>query len=171
MEVLTLAADAPGSAGPHAWKLRSEPPVPGLGFSLTLQAHVPWKDEPPAPGLELKLQMPKQLAVGKAAELALTIAAPAQQATVLKLALPAGVLPDRPPLDQLVAAGKLSRYESEDGALTLHLPGLNAGATFEGSVRVVPTLAGTLHADASSLMPEGRPELAHLFKPPVWHIE
>jgi hypothetical protein len=169
-DVLTLVADAPGSSGAHTWKVRSEPAVPGLGFSLTLQAHVPWKDDAPQPGLEMKVQMPKELAVGKAAEIALTVAAPAQQATVLKLALPAGVQADRPGLDQLVAAGRLSHYESEDGALTLHLPGLSAGATFEGSVRVIPTLAGTLHADASSLTPEGRPELARTFKPPVWTI-
>jgi hypothetical protein len=169
-DVLTLVADAPGSAGAHTWKVRSEPAVPGLGFSLTLQAHVPWKDEPAQPGLEMKVTMPKELAVGKAAEIALVVAAPAQQATVLKLALPAGVQADRPPLDQLVAAGRLSHYESEDGTLTLHLPGLSAGATFEGSVRVIPTLAGTLHADASSLTPEGRPELARTFKPPVWTI-
>jgi hypothetical protein len=170
-EVLTLVADAPGSAGPHTWTVKSDPPVPGLGFSFTLQAHVPWKDEPPTPGLELTMQMPKELQVGKASEIALVIGAPAAQPTVLKLALPAGVQADRPPLDALVSAGKLSRYESEDGALTLHLPGLSAGATFTGSVRVVPTLAGTLHADATSLTPEGRPELAHLFKPPVWSVK
>src|SRR5262249_6416118 len=60
-EVLTLVADAPGSSGPHTWTVKSEPAVPGLGFSFTLQAHIPWKDEPPTPGLEMKLEMPKEL--------------------------------------------------------------------------------------------------------------
>jgi hypothetical protein len=169
-EVLTLVSDAQGSAGTHKWTVRSEPAVPGLGFSLTLQAHVPWKDEPPPPGLELSVQMPPKLEVAKAAELSLTVAAPASQATVLKLALPAGVQADRPPLDALVSAGRLSHYESEDGALTLHLPGLNSGAVFQASIRVVPTLSGTLHADATTLMPEGRADLGHAFKPVVWNI-
>jgi hypothetical protein len=38
-------------------------------------------------------------------------------------------------------------------------------------VRVVPTLAGTLHADATTLMPDGKPQLARAFKPAVWKIK
>ncbi len=169
-DVLTLNADATGSAGEHGWTVRSEPPVPGLGFSLTLQAHIPWPDDVPSPGLELQVDMPKTLEVGKAADVKIVVAAPANQATTLRLALAAGVQADRPPLDQLIAQGHLVRYESEDGALTLHLPGLQAGASFEGTVRVIPTLAGTLHADASTLTPDGKPLLARSFKPPVWRV-
>ncbi len=170
-EVLTLDAAAEGSSGMHTWTLRSEPAVPGLGFSLTLQAHVPWKDEAPTPGLELKVAMPDSLEVGKASDVKLTVAAPAGTATVLKLALPAGVQADRPPLDALVSSGRISRFEAEDGALKLHLPAQAAGSTFEAAVRVVPTLAGTLHADATTLAPEGRPQLARTFKPAVWKVK
>lgn len=170
-EVLTLNADAEGSAGLHGWTLRSEPAVPGLGFSLTLQAHVPWKDEAPTPGLELKVAMPDGLEVGKASDVKLTVAAPAGTATVLKLALPAGVQADRPPLDALVSSGRILSFETEDGSLKLHLPARGAGATFEAAVRVVPTLAGTLHADATTLAPEGRPQLARTFKPAVWKVK
>jgi len=170
-EVLSLEALAEGSAGPHAWVLRSEPAVPGLGFSLTLQAHVPWKDEAPAPGLELRMAVPEGLEVGKASEVKLTVAAPAGVPTVVKLALPAGVQADRPPLDALVSAGRITRFETEDGALKLYLPGQSAGATFEAAVRVVPTLAGTLHADATTLAPDGKPQLARAFKPAVWKVK
>src|SRR5437762_1365498 len=89
-------------------KKKSRPiAVPGLGFSLTLQAHVPWSDEAPEPGLELQMAMPDSLEVGKAAELKVTVAAPASQATALRVALPAGVQADRPTLDQLVASGRV----------------------------------------------------------------
>jgi hypothetical protein len=170
-EVLTLEAEAQGSAGTHSWALSSEPAVPGLGFSLTLQAHVPWKDEAPEPGLELKVAMPEALEVGKASDVKLTVAAPSGVATVLRLALPAGVQADRPPLEALVSAGRVSSFESEDGALKLHLPPQSAGATFEAAVRVVPTLAGTLHADATTLAPDGKPQLTRAFKPALWKIK
>src|SRR3954470_17374572 len=99
--------------------------------------------------------MPENLEVGKASEVKLTVGAPSGVATVVRLALPAGVQADRPPLEALVASGRISRFESEDGALKLHLPAQSGGATFEAAVRVVPTLAGTLHADATTLAPDG----------------
>ncbi|MBK7863822.1 MAG: hypothetical protein IPJ65_35490 [Archangiaceae bacterium] len=170
-DVLTLNAEVEGSSGTHTWGLRSEPAVPGLGFSLTLQAHVPWKDEAPSPGLELNVAMPEGLEVGKASDLKVTVAAPSGVATLLKLALPAGVQADRPGLEALVAAGRVTRFETEDGALKLHLPAQVGGATFEAAVRVVPTLAGTLHADATTLSPEGKPQLARAFKPAVWKVK
>jgi hypothetical protein len=48
---------------------------------------------------------------------------------------------------------------------------MNAGATRELKFKVVPTLAGTLHAAATTLEPEGQPQLASAFKPAVWTIK
>lgn len=169
-DVLTLEALVPGSGGKHSWGIKAEPAVPGLGFSLTLFAHVPWKDDPSS-GLEYTATIPARLEVGKTAELELTVAAPANTATRLRIALPAGVVADTPSLDLLVSAGSISRYETEDGAITLHLLALRPGATLQAKLKVVPTLAGTLHAAATTLEPEGRPQLASAFKSAVWVVK
>lgn len=169
-DVLTLDALVPGSGGKHTWGVKAEPAVPGLGFSLLLMAHVPWKDEI-ASGLEYTAVLPATLEVGKTAALGLTIAAPANTETKLKLALPAGVQADTLSLDQLVTAKIINRFETEDGAIILHLAALRPGATHQATVKVVPTLAGTLHAGATTLEPEGRPQLASAFKSPVWVVK
>lgn len=168
-EVVSLEADAAGSSGPHTWTVRSEPAVPGLGYSLTLAAYVPWKDQPGG-GLELRTTLPAKLEVGKAAELELTASMPANLATAMRLSLPAGVQSDTPSLDALVSAGLVQRYETEDGAVTLHLPPLQAGQSWTAKLRVVPTLAGTLQSSASKLTPEGQPALARTFAPVKWVI-
>jgi len=168
-EVVTLEADATGSSGPHTWTVRSEPAVPGLGYSLTLAAYVPWKDQPGG-GLDLRTRLPEKLEVGKAAELELTASMPANLVTALKLSLPAGVQTDTPSLDALVSANLVQRYETEDGAVTLHLPPLQAGQTWTAKLKVVPTLGGTLQSSASKLTPESQPTLARTFAPVKWVI-
>lgn len=169
-DVLTLEALVPKSGGKHRWNVRAEPAVAGLGFCLTLQAHVPWRDEP-ASGLEFTSKFADRLEVGKPVELELTVAAPANTQTRLRIALPAGVQADSPSLDALVAAKTVSHFETEDGAITLHLVALLPGATFQAKLKVVPTLAGTLHAAASTLEPEGRPQLSSAFKSAVWVVK
>jgi hypothetical protein len=144
--------------------------VAGLGFSLVLSSYVAWKDEGAGSGLELQLELPKELQVGKPAALALTAAAPAGEPISLRLSLPAGVQPDGPSLDALVATGTVLRYQTEDGAITLHLRALEAGGTFQGTLKVVPTLAGTLQAPPSKLTPDARPQLARAFAPRTWKI-
>lgn len=170
MEVLTLEASAAGSSGKHEWTVRAEPAVAGLGFGLTLSSYVAWKDEGGQGGLELQVEVPKELKVGRAAALALTAAAPTGEPVALRLSLPAGVQPDGPSLDALVSAGQVLRYETEDGAATLHLKPLDSGGTFQGTVKVVPTLAGSLQAPPSKLTPERRPQLARAFAPRTWKI-
>ncbi len=169
-DVLTLEALVPGSGGKHSWGVKADPAVPGLGFSLTLMAHVAWKDDV-ASGLEFTSTLPDKLEVGKPAELELTVAAPANTQTKLKIALPAGVQPDSPSLDALVATRTITHFETEDGAITLHLVALRPGATFQGKLKVVPTLGGTLHAAATTLEPEGRPQLSSAFKSAVWVVK
>ena len=169
-DVLTLQALVPGSGGKHSWGVKAEPAVPGLGFSLTLMAHVPWRDVPGS-GLEYTAKLPARLEVGKPAELELTVAAPANTPTKLRIALPAGVQADSPSLDALVATQTVSHFETEDGAITLHLAALRPGAVFAAKLKVVPTLAGTLHAAATTLEPEGRPQQSSAFKSAVWLVK
>ncbi len=169
-EVVALQAPAAGSTGKHAWTVRAEPPVPGLGFSLGLVAWVPWKDEPGG-GLELKSEVPEALVVGVAAEVGLTAALPAQVAARLRVSLPAGVQADSPSLQKLVDDALVTRFETEDGAVVLHLAPVQAGQVWTAKVKVVPTLAGSLQSGASSLEPEGRPALRRFFAGASWKVK
>ena len=163
-DVVTLEATSPGSSGKHRWTVRADPPRPGLAFAMSLVAWVPWKDEPGA-GLELVTKWPGTAKVGEAATVGLSVATPPNLATTLRLALPAGFQADGPSLAELVAAERITRFELEDGAVVMHLPPARGVQSWEGSVRVVPTLAGTLQTGASELAPEGRPTEAHPFAP------
>jgi hypothetical protein len=57
----------------------------------------------------------------------------------LRYALPAGVQVDTPSLVRLVTEQKVSRYEVEDGALTLSMPPRGPGEPLQASFRVAPT--------------------------------
>jgi hypothetical protein len=168
-DVLALEAAADGSAGAHTWTVRAEPAVPGLGYSLMLSAYVPWKAEK-GQGLELAVKAPAEAKVGMPVEVTVQAASPANMALQLRYALPSGVQVDTPSLTKLVAEQKVSKFEVEDGALTLSLPPRGAGEPFQASFRVVPTLAGTLQGGASSLSPVGRPELVSYVPPSTWTV-
>lgn len=169
-EVISMNADATGSSGKHTWSVKANPPVAGLGYSLTLVAYVPWR-ETPGTGLSLTTKLPEGLMVGRSADVALTASLPGGLSSRLKLALPAGVQPDSDWLKNLVSAGTITRYETEDGAVTLHVPALANGAVFNTTVRVTPTLAGRLQSAASELAPESRPLAARAFAPNLWVIK
>ncbi|WP_224242937.1 alpha-2-macroglobulin family protein [Hyalangium gracile] len=168
-DVLAMEAAASGSAGAHTWTVRAEPAVPGLGYSLTLGAYVPWKAEKGA-GLELAVKAPTEAKVGMPVDVTVQAASPAGMPLKLRYALPAGVQVDTPSLTRLVVEQKVSSYEVEDGALTLSLPPRGAGEPFQASFRVVPTLAGTLQGGASSLFPEAQPELVSYVPPSQWTV-
>jgi hypothetical protein len=169
-DVVALEAAAPGSGGTHRWTVRADPAVPGLGFSLTLQGWVPWKAERAVAGLELSITPPARLEVGKPAQVVLAATLPGGMPVRIRHALPAGVQADTGSLDALVSAGTLSRYEVEDGAVLLEVPPRPPGQAFSATYRVVPTLAGTLHAQASSIAPLDRPELAFHVPPSTWAV-
>lgn len=169
-DVLTIDVPADGAGGKHRWKLEASPPVAGLGFALAVEAYVPWKNEP-SPGLELAVTVPPKLQVGLPAALQLVAAAPAGTPTMLRLSLPAGVVPDVPSLEALVSRGSVSHYDSEDGAITLHLVAMQGGAAFTGTVNVVPTLGGTLHASANTFGPENDPSRTRAFAPATWVVK
>ncbi|MDP3505241.1 MAG: alpha-2-macroglobulin family protein [Myxococcales bacterium] len=167
--VLVLEADATGSSGEHSWSVKAEPAVPGLGYTLGLSAYVPWKESKLA-GLELETTMPPTLKVGQSVEVAMTAAYPGGTAMKLRFGLPAGVQHDTPSLDALVSANTITRYETEDGAITLHLPQVANGDTWEGKLKVIPTLGGTLQAQPTTLSVEYRADRAKTFVPKAWVI-
>jgi hypothetical protein len=144
--------------------------VPGLGFALALQAWVPWKKEERTGGLELAIEAPAQLSVGKPAEVTISAAMPSGMAVRIRHALPAGVQPDTAGLQALVGAGTLQRFEVEDGAVVLEVAPRAPGQSFSAQYRVIPTLAGTLHAQASTVEPLNRPELAYHLPPVTWTV-
>jgi len=150
-EVLVLDALAPGLAGPHTWTVTADPAVAGLGYALALHSWVPWDVAAQAGGLELSLPGAVTGTVGEPVTIAVRAVAPAGMPLHLRHALPAGVQVDTPSLDALVSAGTVERFVASDGAVDLYVPALAPGATFVASYRVIPTLAGTLHASASSI--------------------
>ncbi len=167
-EVLALSAPSPGSAGAHQWGITADPAVAGLGFSLTLQSWVPWSKEAPHGGLELLLPPSVDAISGHPAEVTVRAAAPAGVPLTITVALPAGVQVDTGNLDALVADGTLARYTSADGSLELDTPGVQAGQTFAAKLKLIPTLAGTLHSAASTL----RVGDQEFHAPPmVWNIK
>lgn len=169
-DVLSMDADATGSGGAHTWTLRAEPAVPGLGYSLQLISYAPWKDEPGG-GLELQTALPKAIKVGLPSDVKLTAAMPGGTPMKLEFSLPAGVQADSTSMTKLVSDGAITRYETEDGLLTLHLPPQGNGALWETHLQVIATLAGTLHSGASSLAPEGNPGKKKEFAPVTWRVE
>ncbi len=168
-EVLSLEAAAPGSGGEHAWTVRAEPAVPGLGFSLSLSAAVPWAQEA-RPGLELAVHVPSEAKVGQPAEVMLQASTPSGLPLVLRHGLPAGVQVDAASLESLVREGKVASWEAEDGAVTLRLPPRGPGEPFQARFRVIPTLAGTLQGGASSLTTQARPDLVSYVPPAIWAV-
>ncbi len=148
-DVLVLDGPAAGFAGSHVWGIAAEPAVPGLGYSLALQAWVPWEKQTTQAGLELALPAKLEGTVGKPTEIAVAAIAPSGIAIHIQQALPAGVQADRPSLEALVAAGTVQRFELADGKVDLHVAALQPGQTFSAKYKVIPTLAGKLHTSAS----------------------
>ena len=75
-EVLSLEVVEPDAAGMHDWQVVAEPPVPGLGFSLTMTSWLPWPKEQIDQGVELQSVSPAAASVGEPAELVLRVVAP-----------------------------------------------------------------------------------------------
>jgi hypothetical protein len=169
-DVLTLdaPAPAPGLAADHEWKVIAEPAVPGLGYALALESWVPWPSGARAAGLELSLPPAVQGQVGKPVEVALRAVAPAGMPLKVRYALPAGVQVDTPSVEALVASHAITRFVTSDGALDLEVPALAPGGTFAATVRVIPTLAGTLRTSASTIA--GGSTTVHV-APSVWTIQ
>jgi hypothetical protein len=170
-QVLPLEAPLLSPAGSHAVTVKADPPVPGLGFALAFHYYVPWSLEDASDGLELSVDLAKDASVGRPVDVTLSAVAPASMALSIRQALPAGVQVDRPSLEALVGNGVITRFETEDGAVTLDAPARPQGETFVARYRVIPTLAGTLHSSASRIMPLGRPDAAFYVPPATWLVK
>lgn len=150
-EVLNLAADGLDISGAHEWKVSAEPAVPGLGFSLTLTSWVPWEKTDSGTGAELLIELPKEMKVGTAVILPIVASVPAGMSFQVELALPAGAQVDRASLDALVSASKLRRYKVSDGKVTLFANALEASKRLTASVRIIPTLGGSLQSGPATI--------------------
>src|SRR5207302_1888868 len=84
-------------------RVRADPPLAGLGFSLSLQSWVPWHKQPAQGGLELQAPPRIEARLGQPVSIELEAAAPSGSPLSLHHALPAGVQPDLDSLDALVA--------------------------------------------------------------------
>ncbi len=170
-DVLTLNAPVSAPAGKHTVIVKANPPVPGLGFALVISYYRPWTMEAPAEGIELTVDLSKDASVGRPVDVTLTAVAPASMSLSIKHALPAGMQVDRPSLDALVANGVIQRYRIEDGAVSMEAPSRAQGQTFSAHYRVIPTLAGTLHTSASTIVASGRPESPYFVPPSTWQVK
>jgi hypothetical protein len=167
-EVLVLEAPLPEPGRQHAYELRAEPSVPGLGYSFALKGYVPWPAQRTTHDLELSVDVPKEIHVGHAVDVAITAAAPAGMELTIRHALPAGVQVDTESLDALVSDETIRSYDREDGAVTLKIAARTAGQVFTARYRAVPTLAGRLHAGASTIAVSSLEE--HL-APSLWVVK
>lgn len=166
-----LVLDSPGALarGSHDWTIRAEPALPGLGFSLSLTSHVPWPEPPAGQGVQSQIRLPQRLQIGRRVALGLDLAAPAQSALQVELALPAGVQVDAPALDALREAGRIQDWEDEDGLLRFTIPPQEA-TTWSADIGLIPTVAGTLHADALRVRLTARPDLVFATPSPTWTV-
>ena len=169
-EVLVLEASAAGAAGRHKVSIAAEPPLPGLGFSLTLRAFVPWKEDPGPQGLQLSVQVPSHMNAGQAVEIALSAAAPAGAPIRVRHALPAGVQPDRASLAALQADAGFQSVRVESGAVVFEVGPRSPGQAFSARYRAVPTFAGLLHSGPSSVEILGRGDKVHFAPPSTWDV-
>lgn len=169
-ELSILDLPAEGARGAHRWSVAADPPVPGLGFSLTLQTWVPWEARPRVNSLELAVQTPARPQVGQASPVRVTAAAPAGRPLRFTMGLPAGVQVDEDELQGLVNAGTLAGFEAEDGSVAFTVPALDPGQTFDAAFSVIPTLGGALASGPMSLGLAGADADAAVLAPTVWRI-
>lgn len=169
-DVVVLEADLPTAAGAHQYQIEANPPVPGLGYTLQVRYFVPWKEETRPQGLELMVDVAKNATAGRPTDVVLRALAPDGAAVSIHHALPAGVVPDKGSLEALVQAGTIESYSTPDGAVELEVPEREQGQSLLLRYRVVPTLAGKLHATASSIRLADDPEEIRYVPPATWVV-
>jgi len=169
-DVMSLETETKSPGDARTWTVRAVPPVPGLGFSLDVKSWVPWTKETPQGGLDLAVKMDARALVGRPVDVDIEAAVPAGNAFILRFALPAGVQVEPRDLGVMVSDGKLASFRTEDGTVVMNAVAMEPGQTFVARLKAIPTLAGTLHAAASSIALEGRPETAFHVPSAVWMV-
>jgi len=142
---------APTTPGPHSFRLEADPPIPGLAFNVTQTAWLPWSGDLGGEGFSLRVEAAGPVAVGETLRCHLQAAVPGAEPFTIALELPAGVEVEARALDQLVAQGVITSHDERRGHLTLRGPALEAGAVFDATVELVPTLAGSLQWGGADL--------------------
>lgn len=155
---LVAKAPAPALAGPHRYELEAVPAVPGLAFTLTQTAYLPWKGDPGSEGFGLKVSILGTPTVGETLPCRLQAAVPGGEAFVVELELPAGVEVERASLQALQEQGSITAFDTRDGWLEFHGPALSSGAVFDATVELVPTLGGELGWGGAALALAERPD-------------
>ncbi|MFZ5477211.1 MAG: alpha-2-macroglobulin family protein [Myxococcota bacterium] len=157
------------AAGPErAVRVVSEPPIPGLAFTLTARDWVAWEREEAA-GLDLRVATPAGLRAGEPAAVRVELAAPPDLTVDVEIGLPAGVEADRAELKAWVDAGRVAGFSAEDGKLTLRGVPVGGGAV-SLDVPVTPTLAGELWSGPMRAIPAGDEANAFTQPPARWEI-
>jgi hypothetical protein len=64
----------------------------------------------------------------------------------------------------------ITAYQAEPGAIVLEVPGRPANTPLHASYRVIPTLAGTLHAQASTIEAVNRAGVSYHLPPVAWAV-
>ena len=166
--MLVLENHGIASSGAHQWSVQAEPAVPGLGYSLSVTDWVKWPDAPQTQGVELIVTPPGQPKVGRANTLRVQANAPSGESIAITLALPAGVQVDQPSLEAMQHDGTLASYEIDDDQLQLTFAALEPAKLLDASIRVIPTLAGSLQSGASTMKVAG----VTVNRPPtMWRIQ
>lgn len=169
-DLVVLEVPDPAPAGLHTYGVTADPPLPGLGFSLAVEAWVPWETASSDPGLELRVAPPAGLRLGERGDLVLTVAAPAGRPLSLDQGLPAGVVVDEDALSRAVVGGTVTSFRAEDGLLHLDLPRLSPGQVHRLTVPVTPTLSGVLSSGATEVAVVGRDDQRATLAPTAWVI-
>ncbi|MCB9670183.1 MAG: hypothetical protein H6734_11970 [Alphaproteobacteria bacterium] len=124
-------------AGPFT--VRTEPPVPGLVFSATHTAWVPFDGSESLPGVEVHADASGLLA-GQDGWLTLTVSAPSGASVSVHQGLPAGTVAEIDP----ASLPLLTDHEVFQDHLELTTRAFGAGDVLEIRVRVTPMFAGRM---------------------------
>jgi hypothetical protein len=108
----------------------SDPPVPGLAYSVELSWSEPWPPPSTNAAGALEVDVPALARLGRPVDLPVRAAAPGGAPLELLLALPFGLVVDRPHLDALPAQGTITSYELREGVVVLRAPRRAQGSAF-----------------------------------------
>jgi hypothetical protein len=156
---LVVGAPGPAVAGPHSYRIEASPAVPGLAFTLTQTAYLPWEGDPGSEGFSLRVDASSAVAVGETLPCRLQAAVPGGEPFELELELPAGVEVEQRSLQALVNQGAITAFDTSQGRLEISGPALASGAVFDAVVELVPTLSGSLGWGGASLALASQPDL------------
>lgn len=139
---------------------------PGLSFTLSTRAWVPWG--PAESGVaEIGVEAPDRLTVGSVARVRVRVATPSSVRSNLILGLPAGVRADPEGMDRLVREGAFTSWTGSEGSVLVR--GF-AGGGWAGEIPVVAALAGRVSAAPSRLVAEDSGDELFVLPPSRWAI-